>query len=373
MKKIIIIAFTKGHLMMLRGLYKGLNIDNNEIYCYFCGYLYQDKVALETEFNSINYFFDDHKFVLKRSFHKFIGIRRTIVNANNITDIINPDLIITFSDNRYIFQDVFRIWKKKCKVVLFHEGFGDYSDSNISPKSYIGFFIWKILIWPHHLKVATRSYTGLFNFAFLLKPELIKRKFNFKKYKIPTCFLNDTYKKETFFDILPNSIFVCFSGKDWVSGKRKIYFRKLLVQLNNLDRKVYLKISPKIPQAKYNDFVEEFQNVIIIQDKKNISESYCLHNNFDIIVTDESSAVINSIFCGIKKQIFFLNREIGTLGKYYTDRNDLIEYLIEQKIVYETTVEDINGLITRNESNENLYIENDEFDISKSFEKILND
>ena len=143
--------------------------------------------------------------------------------------------------------------------------------------------------------------------------------------------------------------------------------------MNKLDRNIYIKIAPSQPNNTYVEFVKEFNNVIVINDRNVTSEMYCLHPNIDIIVSDESSAVVNSIFSGNDKIIYFLAKEINEIGKYYSDPNNLIDYLTDKKIIQLTKVDELENRIAKNLDKKPTYIEDDNFDIFKTFDHILNE
>jgi len=354
---------------MMKELLNTLSRDNYEFYSYISGYLFKDKEELDNDLNCIKFYFNDNP--IYNNHFRFLELRKIIFDVNKITEEIKPDIILTFSDNRIIFQELFKKWKCKSKIVLFHEGYGDYSDPSITTSNFFACLFWKILIWPNYFKIITRSYTGFYNYSLMLMPELINRKFTFTKHKISTSFLKRVYDKDTSFKIVKNSIFVCFSGREWKKINHKLYFIKVLRNLNNLNRTVYIKIPPNHSQSDYEKLIKTFNNVIIIDDKKVNSETYCLNQNIDIIVTDESSSVINSIFCGIRKKIYFLNEEINELGLYKTDRNDLINYLVNNKIVIQSKVDELETFISKPENATHYFMEDENIPITQIFEDIM--
>ena len=367
-KNIIFVAFTKGHLMMLNELVKFFNKSDYNLFCFFSGYLYSYRELIDNNLNSTNYFFDDYP-ILKNKFKSF-KLRGIINDINKITEKIEPNAIITFSDNNIIYQDMYKKWNTKSKVILFHEGYGDYSDISITKRQYIGFMLLKFIIWPHLFRVITRSYTGLYSHSFLTLPELVHRNFPMQKYVIPSIFFRDVFQKKCNVQIEPKSVLVVFSGKNWLKKKWNEYFFRLLNSINELNRQIYLKIAPSQNTNSYKQFIKPFNNISIIIDDEVTSESYCLHDNIDIIITDESSAVINSIFCEIKKEIYFLNKEIADLGIYHTDRNDLLNYLINKQIIFSSNIDNMVKLI--NQPNKKSFtFQVEESDIKKELKSLI--
>ncbi len=334
--------------MFLRELYSLLTSKENELFFFFSGYLFEDREELEKEFGSESYYFDDHKYYSRIKYHKIYQFRKVLKNVKKITEKISPDIIVTFSDNPYIYQGVLKKWITRSKIVLMHEGSGDYSENKIPFKNILGILTWKILLWPHYFKIAYRSYTGLYNNACIYFPELIKREFPLNKYKLPSVYFRNVFMKRCSFDISPNSIMICFTGHSWFTGIKMQYFTRVLNTLDQLNRSIYLKLAPSQNQSDYFELLTGLRNTTLISDKHNTAESYCLHENIDIIVSDLSSAVINAIFSGMRKEIYFLCKEIHSLNIQHINKNDLIDYLEKKEIITQINIDDIAYYIGKN-------------------------
>lgn len=349
---------------------------NHELQGYiFCsGYLYSDKETLLAKEEFIEYYFFNEFVVYKNKFFTF-KLRKLIREATNIANQINPDIILTFSDNAPLYQNILSTFRSKSKIVLFHEGYGDYSDIYIPIKSYIGFLIQKILMFPYPFNIITRSYTDYYKYSFLFLPDLVERNHKFDKLTIPKSFAEKMYIKpiSNSIYIKPNSVFLCLSGKDWLNNKEKEYFLLLLSKLNKLINHTYMKIAPQQNYEKYFELISPYENINLIDDKGNTSESYCFHSDFKYIITDESSSVINALFAGMEKTIFFLNKEIEDLKYHKYDRNVLVTYLIQTKIIFQLSstsiVDKINNCFEEKSSIGDLK----EITIKEQFDRIIHD
>ena len=268
-------------------------------------------------------------------------LRRLINEVGEQFKTFSPNLVIVFTDNSYIYQDALKSWKKRIKIVLFHEGYGDYSDPTSTLRESLPYRYIQMMVWPHTYYPVTRSYTGLYDYSFLLQPDLVNRDFPFEKNQIPTDFIKSIYYKEPVLEaeISAGSILLTFSGKDWVNDKKlKEYLISCVRKLNTVNRNIYMKIAPNVNPAEYQ-FLTEHLGVMIIDQPSFTSESFCYHPNFDYVVTDESSAVINAIYGGVKKTFFFLNAEIQQQGIYRYDKNDLVKYLQQRELICQVGVD----------------------------------
>jgi hypothetical protein len=269
-----------------------------------------------------------------------------------------PDIIITFTDNSYIYQHSFRFLKAKrnTKVVLFHEGYGDYSEAAASLRTLLPYYYIRVAVWPFTFRPVTRSYTGLYDYSCLLQPDLVARNFLFKKIQIPFSFMESVfYNSEVLeYELEKESIFLVLSGKDWANNRKlKTYLLAVLRSLKKTNRRVYLKTSPNVSGRDYQFLTND--NLVKIIEKPNItSESFCYHPNIKYIVTDESSAVTNAIFGGVKSTFFFLNEEIQYKGIYKYDKNDLLESLKSKGLIYQTSVVKMTEMIKCNFNNTNF-------------------
>lgn len=269
-----------------------------------------------------------------------------------------PDIVLTFTDNSYIYQHSFRFLKSKrnTKVVLFHEGYGDYSEAAASFRTLLPYYYIRAAVWPFTFRPVTRSYTGLYDYSCLLQPDLVARNFLFKKIQIPFSFMKSVfYNSEALeYELEKESIFLVLSGKDWANNQKlKTYLLSVLRSLKKTNRRVYLKTSPNVSVRDYQFLTND--NLVKIIEKPNItSESFCYHPNIKYIVTDESSAVTNAIFGGVKNTFFFLNEEIQYKGIYKYDKNDLLESLKSKGLIYQTTVVKMTEMIKCNFNNTNF-------------------
>jgi len=376
-KKLLFICFTKSHYLMAKEIVHELNQLNNikpETYIICSGYIYNDKDNITNEkLFSKYYFVYEHPSYFNKL--KFIELRKLIFKVTNIAKMIMPEIIMTFSDNPPLYQNLFYKMKNKSKIVLFHEGYGDYSDVNITFKGFLAFLFQKITIFPYPFKIITRSYTDYYNYSFLLYPELIKRDHQFKKYKISKNFMKNVYSSKSVTSVLDEkSIFLCLSAKDWLSSKLQNYFEKVLTDLNKLPFNTYMKIAPHQSYESYKKILDKYIKINLIDDNENTSETYCLDKRFDFIITDESSAVINALFIGLNKGVYFLNKEIETNGFYKYDKNDLIKHLSEEGSIKQIGIEDVCREIKLNKSNFNCINMNENIkSISDNIMEILND
>jgi hypothetical protein len=376
-KTILFLAFTRSHYVMAVELVKQLkNLEYKIEFNIFCsGYLYAEKEDLldKNEFDKY-YFFNE--FPLYKNKLVSYKLRKLIGNVDRAASQVKPDIILSFSDNPPLYQDILSKFRDsvEVKVILFHEGYGDYSEVYIPLKSYIGFLIQKISIYPHRFKIITRSYTNHYAYSFLFLPDFVERGHNFKKMSIPKEFAQKVFIKPiTNDEIKRDSIFLCLSAKNWTEGKLKKYFLSLLKSLNNLENSTYIKIAPHQDKNRYLELISKYTNIYFIDDGVHTSESYCFHNNFKYIVTDESSSVINALFSGLKKTIFFLNKEIEGLGYYRYDKSILMKFLIEERIIFQTST---TGMVISIQSKEesNIGLNNiKEISIGKQFEEIMNE
>lgn len=352
-KNIIFVAFTKSHYLMVLKILdalKSINLDcSTKIFC--SGYLHdQGHMFCKSTINRFDYsiFINDFDYV--RNKLKLWKLRYLVSSVNEEFNVFSPDAVITFSDNGYIYQDSYNRWNKKSKVILFHEGYGDYSDP-VETKKLITYYYIKLILFPYKYIPIARSYTGHYKYSFLLEPSLISRNFSFERVAISSSFIKSIYfsKKVIKEVIKPNSILVVLSGRDWINTKKlNEYFLYLFNLLGRIDRFIYVKIAPSRNISEYM-FLSN-NRTIIIDNPKTTSEAYCFHDSFDYIVTDESSSVINAIYGGMQKTVFFLNQEIMRKGCSGYDRNDLVSYLIKEKKIVQTTVRDMVDMVNSNYS-----------------------
>lgn len=335
-------------LQILKEL-KAENIDTySRIQC--SGFLHDQKdhfckqtIDIFDEYN----FFDEFQYVRNKT--KTWKLRKLITQVQDDFDRFNPNMILTFTDNNCAYQEALKQWKNKTKIVLFHEGYGDYS----APTNNYWYLYITLMVWPYRFIPNTRSYTGLYKYSFLLQPDIIHRNFPIKKVQIPTGFIKSIFFKPSILEteIDPGSIFLTLSGKDWV-GNQKLhtYLQKCVKKLEITERRIYMKIAPNVDPKSYN-FLSHKNGITLIEDPYSTSESYCYHPHFDYIVTDESSAVINAIYGGVQKTFFFLNEEIQKNGCYSYDDNDLITMLKDHNYINLVTIDEMVDLIKNNYSN----------------------
>lgn len=375
-KRVLFICFTKSHYLMAEELIKEFKLTGHKIesFIYCSGFLYHGKenILAQKIFDNY-YFFNEHSLIT--NLLRFIELRSLIKRVKNHTIELSPDIILTFSDNSILYQSIFASLKKKVKIILFHEGYGDYSEINISTKAYIYFLLQKILIYPYPFKIITRSYTDYYKYSFLLFPKFVERTHKFKKFLIPKQFMQNVYLQN--FEnksIEKKSIFLCLSGKDWLNGNLNQYFIQLLEKLNTLNnKKTYIKIAPHQSISDYQKVLDIYSNILLIDDASRTSEAYCTHENFDYIVTDESSSVVSAIFLGIEKTIFFLNSDIEVNGFYIYDKNDLVSYFVKQNIVKQNSLDETISKIRQGYCNSSAIHKAAAKSIGEQLEEIIND
>jgi len=357
-KNIVFITWTKSHYQMALKILNELNNAGvnfrSKIFCSAFLHDQKNKFCNDTIDRFDEFIFIDDFNCVKIKLLTW-KLRALVRKVNQEMDKFCPDTIITFSDNGYIYQDSLNLWRHKAKVVLFHEGYGDYSDPISDFLDLLPYFYIKICLWPFQYKAITRSYTGYYKYSFLLEPSLVHRDFKFEKIKIPSDFIKEIYYKGTVVleDIVPTSIFISLSGKDWVNDiKLREYICKLFEKLSGLKNIVYIKTSPARDPDEY-DFLLDYENVVILKNPQYTSETYCFHDNFKYIITDESSAVVNAIYGGMNKTVFFLNSDIQTKGIYKYDRNYLLDFLIERKIIIQSNIDYIVKFISENKNKSN--------------------
>ena len=374
--KILFIAFTKSHYSMAVAIMNELNTSSQQFEGYiFCsGYLYSEKDMLLEKKEFVKYYFFNEHVVYKNKFISF-KLRKLIKQVTNLAHKINPSMIFTFSDNAPLYQNIFFTFRNKSKVILFHEGYGDYSDVNISIRSYIGYGIQKFFMFPYPFNIITRSYTDYYKYSFLFLPDLVQRSHAFTKLTISKSFAKKMYIKSIprSFNIESNSVFLVLSGRDWLDKKGKAYLLLLLSRLNKLTNQTYMKIALHQSYEKYSELIGLYDNIHLIDDKNNTSESYCFHNNFKYIITDESSSVVNALFAGMKKTVFFLNKEIKDSKCYAYDRNVLVTYLIHNKIIFQLSSIAVVDKIKNNFEEESFISDLKEVTIKEQLEIIIND
>ncbi len=336
--------------------FKSAQVDiYTSIYC--SGFLHdqKDKFCASTiELFDENCFLDEFQYNRKRT--QTWKLRGLIRKIRKSFDYFKPDMVLTFTDNSYIYQSSFKRWKSSAKIVLFHEGYGDYAAPTSKLREILPYLYIQIVVWPYTYLPVVRSYTGLYDYSFLLQPDIVDRDFIFKKIQIPSNFMKSIFYKETALaaDIEPKSILFTLSGKDWANDKKlKAYLQNCVLKLQPLNRRIYIKIAPNVNSEDYK-FLLQDGLVTLIDDPQLTSESYCYHPSFDYIVTDESSAVINAMYGGVQKTFFFLNGEIQKEGVYKYESNALLKFLQNKKYINQVTIKAMVEQIKNNIHNKNF-------------------
>ncbi len=355
-KKILFVTFTKSHYIMAVKILEELReagvTVTSKIFC--SAFLHDQKEefcrhAID-QFDEST-FIDDFVFIRNRL--QTWKLRSLIRQVGNEFDEFSPDAIITFSENGCIYQNSYSRYKGKTDIILFHEGYGDYSDPISKFREVAPYYYIKMCLWPYKFIPITRSYTGYYNYSFLLEPNIVQRPFEFEAIKIPNDFIKSIYySKEIMSEIIDeDSVFVCLSGKDWSNDKGlREYLCYLFDCFSMLSNSIYIKLAPNVSVEGYG-FLLENKKVTVLGNQDLTSESYCFHPNFKYIVTDESSAVVNAIYSGINKTYFFLNEEIQSKGCYQYDNNDLIKLLVSKKQIMQTDALNMVQLINSNYCN----------------------
>ena len=239
-KRIIFVCITKNHYQMAIQILKEFRALEVNVYTkIFCsGFLHNQKdnfCADTLKLFDENCFINEFQYIVKRNYTW--KLRPLIRKVRQQFDHFKADMIITFTDNSYIYQHAFSIWKSTAKIVLFHEGYGDYSAPTNTLREKIPYLLIQVMVWPYTFNPVFRSYTGLYDYSFLLQPNVVERDFSFRKFQIPAHFLKSIYYKEKMIltDIAPNSILFTLSGKDWANNKRlKQYLLDCIRQLQPL-------------------------------------------------------------------------------------------------------------------------------------------
>jgi len=376
--RVTFVCITMGHYQMAIQILNELNLAKpvviSQIFC--SGLLHDQKDKFCN--NTIDSF-DDAVFInefqyasVKNKVWKLRGLINKV--AKNFFSF-SPDIVITFTDNSYIYQHSFMQLKKRTntKIVLFHEGYGDYSEAATSIRTLLPYYYIRMLVWPFTFRPVTRSYTGLYNHSFLLEPDIVNRSFLFKKIQIPSSFIKSVFYKDKVLEkeIEKESIFLVLSGKDWINDpKLRKYLILSLRSLNTSQCRIYMKISPNVKRSDY-EFLTHNNQVTIIDDQSTTSESFCYHPNFKYIVTDESSAIINAIYGGVKSTIFFLNEDIQNKGLYTYDKNDLLDLLKLKGFIYQVTIDKMLEMVNSNFENENFIVDHKSNEVGEELCKLL--
>ena len=250
-----------------------------------------------------------------------------------------------------VFQHSFFKLRSHTKIVLFHEGTNDFSRIKWPIKRKINQIVLKLILFPYRYKPVPRSNTDYYQYYYTPMPELIEKRHQFEVIQISTEFFKSIFYKKISPDIelVPGSIFICLSAKDWINDKKlRKYFSLFIHKLNELNLHSYMKLAPAQNANEYHEFLQDFNNVSLIMDNTVNSESYIFHLNLRYIISDESSAVINAIFSGARKTFFFVNKEIKSVRLYpYNRVNYLIDFLNNKNVIIQETISDITQKISK--------------------------